>query len=517
MSRKNSLIKNASILMVASIISRIIGLIYRRPLGAVLGTVGLGYYGYASNLYSILLLISSYSIPMAVSKVVSERLALRQYKNARKVFRGALMYAVLVGGVTALIAFFGGSVLLPANQQNAVPALQVLAPTIFLSAILGVFRGYFQAHHTMTPTSISQVAEQIVNAVVSVLAAWLLIVNLAPGGGTEAAIYGSVGGTLGTGAGVLTGLLFMVFVYMLNRPVFRRQAGRDRHRQEESYGDVFRIIFFLITPVIFTTFVNNASAYLDSYLYSSIQGMHGIAADSISAAYGEFSNYYQPIINIPLAMASASASALMPEVSGCVAVGNYREANRQINQTIRLTMFICIPATVGLTVLASPIMGVLFPASTELAARLLMTGALSVIFTALATITGSVLQSIGRQKEALVNAGIALVLNLGILALLLGLFPALDIYAVMIASILFSVIYCLLNSLSMRKHLGYRNEMRQTYMEPLLASAGMGVVAALIYYGLFAVTRRPFICLVISIVVAVVVYLVLYVIVSRTS
>ncbi|HIS81150.1 MAG TPA: polysaccharide biosynthesis protein [Candidatus Scatomonas merdavium] len=517
MSRKNSLIKNASILMVASIISRIIGLIYRRPLGAVLGTVGLGYYGYASNLYSILLLISSYSIPMAVSKVVSERLALRQYKNARKVFRGALMYAVLVGGVTALIAFFGGSVLLPANQQNAVPALQVLAPTIFLSAILGVFRGYFQAHHTMTPTSISQVAEQIVNAVVSVLAAWLLIVNLAPGGGTEAAIYGSVGGTLGTGAGVLTGLLFMVFVYMLNRPVFRRQAGRDRHRQEESYGDVFRIIFFLITPVIFTTFVNNASAYLDSYLYSSIQGMHGIAADSISAAYGEFSNYYQPIINIPLALASASASALMPEVSGCVAVGNYREANRQINQTIRLTMFICIPATVGLTVLASPIMGVLFPASTELAARLLMTGALSVIFTALATITGSVLQSIGRQKEALVNAGIALVLNLGILALLLGLFPALDIYAVMIASILFSVIYCLLNSLSMRKHLGYRNEMRQTYMEPLLASAGMGVVAALIYYGLFAVTRRPFICLVISIVVAVVVYLVLYVIVSRTS
>ena len=399
MSRKNSLIKNASILMVASIISRIIGLIYRRPLGAVLGTVGLGYYGYASNLYSILLLISSYSIPMAVSKVVSERLALRQYKNARKVFRGALMYAVLVGGVTALIAFFGGSVLLPANQQNAVPALQVLAPTIFLSAILGVFRGYFQAHHTMTPTSISQVAEQIVNAVVSVLAAWLLIVNLAPGGGTEAAIYGSVGGTLGTGAGVLTGLLFMVFVYMLNRPVFRRQAGRDRHRQEESYGDVFRIIFFLITPVIFTTFVNNASAYLDSYLYSSIQGMHGIAADSISAAYGEFSNYYQPIINIPLAMASASASALMPEVSGCVAVGNYREANRQINQTIRLTMFICIPATVGLTVLASPIMGVLFPASTELAARLLMTGALSVIFTALATITGSVLQSIGRQKK----------------------------------------------------------------------------------------------------------------------
>ena len=106
MGKKNSLIKNASVLMIASIISRVIGLIYRRPLGEVLGPVGLGYYGYASNLYSILLLISSYSIPMAVSKIVSERLALRQYKNAGKVFRGALIYAAIVGGATALVAFF---------------------------------------------------------------------------------------------------------------------------------------------------------------------------------------------------------------------------------------------------------------------------------------------------------------------------------------------------------------------------------------------------------------------------
>ncbi len=165
--RKHSLVKNASILMTASIISRIIGLLYRRPLGTVLGSVGLGYYGYASNLYAILLLISSYSIPMAVSKMVSERLALGQYKGAQKVFRGALLYAIVVGGITALIAFFLGGYLLPANQQNALPALRVLGPTIFFSAILGVFRGYFQAHQTMTPTSISQIAEQLINAVVS--------------------------------------------------------------------------------------------------------------------------------------------------------------------------------------------------------------------------------------------------------------------------------------------------------------------------------------------------------------
>ena len=515
MGKKNSLIKNASVLMIASIISRVIGLIYRRPLGEVLGPVGLGYYGYASNLYSILLLISSYSIPMAVSKIVSERLALRQYKNAGKVFRGALIYAAIVGGATALVAFFAGRFLLPVNQQNAVPALQVLAPTIFLSAILGVFRGYFQAHQNMTPTSVSQILEQIMNAIVSIAAAVLLINSFAPPG--EEAVYGAVGGTLGTGAGVVTGLAFMLLVYFMNRNVLRRRMGRDRNREAESYGSVFRTIFFLVTPIIFTTFINNASTYLDSYIFSNIQGFHGFSGDQISAAYGEFSNYYLPVINIPLAMASASASAMMPEVSSDFALGKNREASRQINQTIRLTMFISIPATAGMMVLAKPIMGVLFPASSALAANLLMTGALYVIFSALATITGSVLQSIGQQKTALVNAGISLGVNLGVLTLLLLLFPGLGIYGVMLANILFSAVICVLNSMSIRKFLGHKNEWKKTYLQPAIASAGMGLLAAGVYYGLFALTRRPFIALMIAVLLAVAAYLILYVVVTGTG
>ncbi len=503
--------------MIASMVSRIIGLLYRRPLGDILGSVGLGYYGYASNLYSILLLISSYSIPMAVSKIVSERLALKQYRNAHKVFRGALMYAACVGGIAALVAFFGGKFLLPQNQLNALPALRVLAPTIFLSAILGVFRGYFQAHQNMTPTSISQIAEQILNAIVSILAAWLLVKNLAPGGGTDRAICGAVGGTMGTAAGVITGLNFMLFVYMVNSKMFKKRLKRDTYDKEESYGDVFRIIFLMVTPIIFTTFINNASTYFDSYLYSTLQDMHGFQADAISAAYGEFSNYYIPLINIPLALASASASALMPEVSGQFALGNNDQANQQINTTIRLTMFICIPAMVGLTVLAAPIMGVLFPSSSELAARILMTGTLYVAFTALATITGSVLQSIGKQRVALLNAGISLILNLVVLAAMLMAVPKLDIYAVMIANIFFSVAYCFLNALSMKKYLGHKNELKKTYLEPFGASVLMGIVAVLVYKGLFMLTYRPFIALCAAILIAIFVYLIAFVLVSGTK
>lgn len=516
MSKKNSLMKNASLLMIATMISRIIGLLYRRPLGQVLGLEGMGYYAYASNLYVILLLISSYSIPMAVSKVVSERLALKQYRNAHKVFYGALMYAAAAGGIAALIAFFGGRFLLPPSQQNAVPALQVLAPTIFLSAILGVFRGYFQAHNTMMPTSVSQIMEQIVNAVVSVLAGYVLIKSFAVDDTTHA-VLGAAGGTIGTGAGVLAGLLFMLFVYRINRRTIQRQVARDVYHKEESYGEVFRTIFLLVTPVIFTTFIYNASAYLDSYIFSGIQVWHGIDAKIVTEQYGEYGNYYVTLINVPLALASASASAMMPVVSGNYAIGEMDVANRKISETIRLTMFICIPAAVGLAVLAQPIMGVLFPESTKLGSNLLMFGAVSVVFSALSTITNSVLQSIGEQRVALRNAAVSLILNLVSLAILLLLFPKVGIYAMLLANILFSVCMCVLNGVAIRQYLGYRNEFKDAYGKPLAAAAGMGIIAWMIYYSLFALTRRPFIGLLIAIPAAVVAYMILFVVVTKTS
>lgn len=508
--KKSSLLRNTSILMIATIVSRVIGLLYRSPLGAAIGSEGLGYYGTASNVYVILLLISSYSIPMAVSKIISERLALKQYRNAQRVFHGALIYAATVGGLAALLAFFGGKYLLAYNQQNALPALRVLAPTIFFSAILGVLRGYFQAHNTMVPTSVSQILEQIANAVVSILAGYLLISAFATDS-TSKAILGSVGGTMGTAAGVLVGLLFMIFVYRVNRRGIHKKIKKDRSHTEESYGNILKILFFMVTPVIFTTFIYNANAYVDNYIYSSLMGWHGVDSSVINAAYGEFSNYYVTLINVPLALASASASAMMPEVSGEFAVGNYREANARILQTIRLTMFLSIPAAVGLGVLSFPITGVLFPASTELSAWLLLGGSVSVVFSALSTITNSALQSIGRQKTDLRNAAISLGLNVLVVTVILFVSEKPGIYAVLIANIAFSVSMCFLNNLSIRKYLRFRNEIRNTYLKPLAAAAGMGVVTWIVYYGLYLLTRLEALCLLAAIVVAVPLYLILYV------
>ena len=172
MNRTRSVVKQASILAVAGILVRIIGVLYRSPLTSLISTEGIGYYSTAYNIYALILLISSYSIPTAISKLISEKLVLNQYNNVQKILRCSVIYICAIGGGAALVAFFIAPFIVP---KNAVMALRVLCPTIFLSGLLGVFRGYFQAHQTTVYTSISQIIEQVFNAIVSVGAAYLFI------------------------------------------------------------------------------------------------------------------------------------------------------------------------------------------------------------------------------------------------------------------------------------------------------------------------------------------------------
>ena len=172
-SNKNGFIIQAGILAAAGIICRIIGLLYRSPLAAVIGDEGNGYYQAAYNIYTMILLISSYSIPSAISKVIAQKLATHEYRNAHRVFTCAIYYVLIVGGLASLVLFFGAGFL---TRGPAVRVVRVFAPTVFLYGLLGVLRGYFQAHRSMVQTSVSQIIEQILNAVVSIGAAYLLII-----------------------------------------------------------------------------------------------------------------------------------------------------------------------------------------------------------------------------------------------------------------------------------------------------------------------------------------------------
>lgn len=505
----------AGILALSGIIVRIIGLLYRSPLTSIIGDEGNGYYSYAYNIYAIILLISSYSIPSALSKVLAQRLTFKEYRNAHKVFQCALIYVVVVGGGASLVAFFAAPYLV---GTNSVRVLRVFAPTIFLSGLVGVLRGYFQAYGSMVQTSISQILEQIINAVVSVGAAWYLIAHVAGTGAddTTRAIYGAMGGALGTGAGVVTALLFMVWVYVLNMPGMKRRMERD-HKAEESRKEIFRVILSIVTPFILSTFIYNLSTSLNQTIYERFYtNVRGMAESEVATFYGIYSGKAVVISNIPIAMASAMCSAIIPTVAASFARGKKKETRRNVKKAVKVTMLIAIPCAVGLGVLARPVTQLLFWQKNSLntASNVLAALSVTVIFYCLSTLTNGVLQGIGKVTIPVRHAAIALVLQTGTLSVLLY-FTDLNLYALVIAAIVYSLSMCVMNQLAVRKYLKYKQEMFRTFWLPLVSAAIMGAVAWLVYQGVsllagFALAEgsylRNLIAACAAILVAVVVY-----------
>lgn len=504
--------------MAAGILVRIIGVLYRSPVTSIIGDEGNGYYGIAYNLYSMVLLIASYSIPMAVSKVVSGKLALKQYREAHKVFRCALIYVLIVGAIASLFTFFGASILVPDSQQKAIPVLRVLAPAIFLSGFLGVLRGYFQAHSTMMPTSISQIIEQVLNAIVSIGAAVLFIQVFAGNNEDSVPVFGAMGSAAGIVAGVAAGLIFMVFIYRQNRPYFMKHCEQDVTAENSSYRDIFKVMFLMITPVILSTFVYNISATIDQTIFMDVMDYKGVLSDTAAALYGVFSTKYLTLINVPVALANSMSTAMIPAVSSAYTLENYEECNAQVKQSVHFTMLISIPSAVGLCVLAYPVMQVLFPQrdTIDLAVGLLRIGCISVVFYSLSTVTNGVLQGIGKVNVPLRNAAVSLLLHVLLLAGLLY-FTNMDLLALVFATMFYAFFMCVLNSISVRRYLGYRQEVRKTFVIPAVSAVGMGVLCYIFYQGLYMIVGGALgallplrllvlVCLLVSIAFAVLVY-----------
>lgn len=507
--KKDSFVLQAGILAAAGIIVKIIGLLYRSPLTSIIGLEGNGYYSSAINIYTIILLVSSYSIPSAISKVIAQRLAYKEYRNAQRVFQCALIYVIVVGGIASLITFFAAPYMV--KVDNAAPVLRVFAPTIFFSGILGVLRGYFQAHGTMLHTSISQILEQILNAAVSILAAYLLIQTVSGENETVQAIYGASGSALGTGAGVLTALLFIFGMYRLNKDIIHKRIQRDRSPHQESYGDIFKVIITTVTPFILSTFIYNCSTVVNMNIYQDIMiDFAGLDKAVVAVQYGIFATQAISIVNIPIAIASSISSASIPGISATFAIHKEDETRHRVGQAVRMTMLLAIPSAVGLFVLSRPVVQFIFPQkeALETASNLLRVLSVTVILYGLSTLTNAVLQGIGKVNTPVIHAAVALVIQLGILAGLL-FYTDIGLYALAGANIAYSLIMCILNHIAVRKHLNYHDQVMSNYVKPGIAAACMGGVAFGVYHGIYYFIQLNRISLLVSICLAAAVYFVL--------
>ena len=481
--KESNFLIQGGILAAAGLLVRVIGLAYRIPLIRIIGDEGMGYYSVAYEIYSIVLLLSSYSLPLAVSKMISTKLAKEEYANAGRILKAALAYATLIGGVGCMFVWLTAGWF--AEVFYKLPlcryALESLAPTIWIMSYLGVMRGYYQGRRTMVPTAVSQIIEQLVNAAVSVGAAWLLCQRaLNDGlGNAVARAYGAAGGTIGTGAGAMSALIMFAVLYMLHRGAYRAETQADTRSGSDSYSQIAGALVMTVIPVIVSSAIYNISGIIDAYIYSNIMtGRFAQDASEVAAQYGAFTGKYKTLMNIPVAIANALASSLIPAMSSARARGSKADTNSAVNMSVRCVMLICLPASVGLTVLGGPIVRLLFGAS-DIAERMTTIGSLWVACYSLSTVTNAILQGCSRMELPVHHAVISLVIHIVSLAALLLVFN-MGIYSMPISGIIFALSMCILNAVSIRREVGYEPDIRASYLLPALCSIAMGAVTLLI-------------------------------------
>ena len=485
----SNFIIQGSVLAVAGILVRIIGMLYRIPISNILKEEGLGYYGTAFNIYSILLILSSQSMPIAVSKLVSERRTRNEYKNIKRTFVGAMIYAFIVGLIFALFTFFGADFLAGLYARPACArALKVLAPTLFVVGIIGVMRGYFQGMGDVTPTAISQLLEQVINAIVSIVAAYMLYsygkgiaAASAEQSTTNAASFSAAGGTLGTLSGAITAFIVLFYIYHRRKKAFYDDIKNDRTK-EESYNHISKVLLLTVTPIIFSTTIYQIGNLLDDMIYGNVvTKFFGYSQSKMSAISGIYNNY-KLLTTMPLAIATALTLSLVPAVVNSYKLNKKEEVKEKIDMAFKFTTIIAFPCGVGLSVLGVPIYRLLFP-SLEINNMIIIMMSFSVftvVFYSISTISNSILQSINRLSQPIISSSFALALHFPFLFLMLIVFKF-DIHSIVIGDFVFAGTICLINAWSLKRYINYKMNIKDFIIKPLIAALVMGAVAFIVY------------------------------------
>lgn len=506
--RKNSgFLVQGSIYAASGIISSIIGLMYRLPLTRIIGDEGNGYYSAAFNVYTIILLLSSYSLPLAVSKMVSARVATKNYKNADRILKASLGYATLVGFIGCAVIFscadwFAGSFL---HIPEAAYPLRALAPTVWIVSYLGVCRGYWQGHSTMVPTALSQVIEQIVNALVSVGAAWFLI-RLSAEREVPDRIrraFGAMGGTIGTGAGAFAALAVFLILFIVRKKELQRRHQDDCTVHVESFGEITKTLIMTVVPVILSTAIYNMGSILDNAFYGHSMFIRGLQ-EQTAADYGIYTTKYKILINVPVMVANSVATSLIPALSHANSAGDEKRVHESISSVIRFAMIVAIPSAVGLAAVADPLIPLMFGKS-DRAVVMMHFGCAAVVFYSLSTVTNAILQGTSHMRVPVRHALMSVLIHIAVLLFLLHVVKT-GIFGVVLADMCFAFSMCVLNGLSLKKLLNHRQEFRRTFFMPLFCALVMGALTEIIKHAVLKAAGSRLLGIGISVASAVIIY-----------
>jgi stage V sporulation protein B len=493
---KQSGAKGFTVLSVAGIINKVLGVLYVPVLMLILGNFGMGIYNAGYTIYLMVFVITNAGIPIAISKLVSEQIASSQNEASYRTLKVSGALLISIGVFTSILtAVFAKQFSALLHWPDSYLTVLALSPTMFFTAVSCTFRGYFQGRSNMVPTSVSQVIEQAVNSTLTILFAWALyrygrdyaVLHGVTGEQNiylEAVKFGAAGGTIGTSVGALASALYLCRKYLKSRSGILKELEEPVQSEQSRRYTTKRIlkkIFQYSIPITLGSVAIYMTSLIDLSFTKTRLVAGGFSEIRATELYGIFSTQYLKVLFIPVTIATALATAIIPGISAAAAVGDGALLGKRISRSIKTILMISVPSAVGMAVLAKPIVRILFPKSPD-GWDLLMLGSWTIILISLVSIQTAILQGIGKTYVPTVHLVIGLALKLFLNYNLVSI-KAINMKGAIIGSAACYIFAAYMNYRSIKKYTGVQLSVKRLFNRPFSVSVIMGVLVLLIYEG----------------------------------
>ena len=506
---EKSLMKGAAVLAAAGIIVKVFGAAFRILLAGFITDQGMAYYSPAYYIYAVLLVVSTSGIPIAISRMVSERYAIGRYDEADRVFHISryLMIGLGLAGFIVLF-FFARPIAVMMGLEGSALAMQATAPALLLVPIMSSYRGYFQGQQMMAPTALSQTVEQIFRVVFGLALALVLMRGTLFAGTYNDLQRGAAGGCFGASAGAIGGLAVMVVIYFMARKSIRYRIRHSEKGDRESAGSILKAIIVIAVPITIGATLMPLVNLVDASVVN-IRLLHaGFEPDTAKALYGQLTGFCEPIIALPQVLMSAIVMSIVPMVAAANKVRDREQLHGTISLGFRMTTIIAFPCAIGLLILAKPALTMLFFTQKESAANAapsLQVLSLSFILLALITFMTGILQGVGKQVYPVINLFLGLLAKIVLTWILVGI-PAVNVVGAPLGTMAAYLIAGTLDFICVLRFTRVHISFKQMILKPLLSAAVMGVIVFFVYKGLMAVLPSNTAATLLSIIIGAVVY-----------
>lgn len=494
----------AAILTAGVIIMKILGFIYKVPIGNIIGDDGYSMFLATYNVYNVFLTLATAGLPIALSRLISEANAEGRALQARRTFSVAWMSFFVIGLICSLIMFIFPEQIATGILHNppAEMSIRAMSPAVLLVCLVSAYRGYCQGYGNMIPTTVGQVLEVLAKVIVGLILATII---MKAGKGKAA---GSAGAIFGVTVGSLAALIYM-WIYKKRRYPYETP---ERNDVPDSHKKIFKHFMRIGIPIALGSCVLALLNLLDSSLcMGRLQDAAGFSLNDAQILYGVYGKA-QTLFNLPAAIITPLTISVVPAIAAAIVKGENDSATKISEDSMRIATVLCLPMGVGLAVLSEPIMKVIYPGSHASGPVLLAIMGLAAFFVCIVLMENAILQASGKEilpMYTMIAGGLVkIAVNWFLVAN-----PDINIYGAPIGTLVSYLVMCVMNFIFMCIVLDKNPRVHIILVRPLICSALMGT-AAWAVYGLAGKViglggrGHMLICMALSMLTAMVIYLV---------